>query len=124
MPHGPAGRQEINAKRPPTEAIPRSLGDLLKRPDSGSALESLARRARQQLSLWEHVQAALPSELRPAVQSCHLRPDGTLVLTATTPAWAARLRFSAGELLACCKTQYPAAETIKVRVATETGAAD
>jgi len=93
---------------------PRSLADLLKPGNSG--LGRLARQASEQSALAEVLRAGLPAELAAALLSASLRPDGTLVVTASSPAWAARLRFESAALLESCRQRAPAAARLKVRV--------
>ena len=103
---------------------PRALGDLLKpgpcgEPAAASPLGALARAAASRLVLADEIRRNLPPELAGAVVSCNLRPDGTLVVTASSPDWAARLRFEADGMLAGCRAGWPAATRVRVRVGTD-----
>jgi hypothetical protein len=61
----------------------------------------------------------LTRELADALLGASLRDDGTLVITAASPAWASRLRFEGSGLLAACRQRYPVAKRVKVRVSGE-----
>jgi hypothetical protein len=106
-----------------TSNRPRALGELLVRGLAGDAtdaspLGALARAARSRLDLADGVRARLAPDLAAAVSACNLRPDGTLVVTAVSPEWAARLRFEADGILAGCRPDWPAASRVRVRVGT------
>jgi predicted nucleic acid-binding Zn ribbon protein len=60
----------------------------------------------------------VPPALGVAITACNLRPDGTLVVTAASPEWAARLRFEADGILAGCRLTWPAATRVRIRVGT------
>jgi len=47
---------------------------------------------------------------------CNIRDDGTLVVMASSPAWAARLRFEGEQLKAICKNRGIDVQSVKVRV--------
>jgi hypothetical protein len=95
---------------------PVNLGDLFRSP--GSPLGGLARAAAGRAELLDLLRARLPAELQACLVGCNVRDDGTLTLTASSPAWAARLRFEAPGLLACCRERFPAAARVRVRSAT------
>ncbi len=99
----------------PTKNGPRALGDLL---SSEGQLGALARAASSRLDLADCARRQLPEALAPAVVSCNLRPDGTLVVTAASPEWAARLRFEADGILSGCRRDWPAAARVRFRVGT------
>jgi hypothetical protein len=62
------------------------------------------------------MRSQLPAELADGLVHCNCREDGTLVITAASPAWASRLRFETPQLLAICRDAGVQAERIKVRV--------
>lgn len=93
---------------------PQSLADLIGRP--GSALNELATRAERSLDLAATLRQGLPESLAGGLDAASLHPDGTLVVTATSPAWAARLRFEEARLLALCAGRDPPAMRLRVRV--------
>jgi hypothetical protein len=59
----------------------------------------------------------LGEPLSNGIMHCNVHDDGTLVIVATNPEWASRLRFESQHLLAVCKDFGAAASTVKVRVA-------
>ena len=100
----------------PTRSGPRALGELIK---ADSGLGALARAASSRLDLADCVRKQVAEELAAAIVSCNLRPDGTLVVTATSPEWAARLRFEADGILSGCRGDWPAAARVRFRVGTD-----
>ena len=94
---------------------PRSLGTLF---TEVKALGALAEAVERHLDLATQVRTALGEPLGSGVSACNRRPDGTLIVTATSPEWAARLRFEAEGILSACRRQFPAASRIRVRVGT------
>lgn len=97
---------------------PRSLADLF---GQGTALNALRKAADLRVSLASAVRGALEPELGAEVMSCNLREDGTLVVTASSAAWATRLRFEGERMLTACRLTFPAATRVRVRVATDAG---
>ena len=83
---------------------------------ANSPLGALARAASSRLDLADCVRRQLPPALALAIATCNLRPDGTLVVTAVSPEWAARLRFEADGILAGCRKDWPAAARVRFRV--------
>ena len=81
-----------------------SLEDLLGRGD----LAALLADARERAALTRSLRALLPAEEARELTGAHWDPDGRLVLSVRSGAWAARLRFRQNEL---------GAEHIRVRVA-------
>ena len=94
---------------------PRSLGVLFA---EVQALGVLAAAAERHVDLATQVRAALGEPLGSYVSACNLRPDGTLIVTATNPERAARLRFEAETILGACRRGFPAASRVKVRTGT------
>ncbi len=97
-----------------SENAPKPLSELIFR--AGSAVNDLARRAESAIELAAALRGALPDELAGALQAATLREDGTVVVMAVSPAWAARLRFEADTLLARCRERHPGATRLRVRV--------
>ena len=97
----------------PSRNGPRGLGELIA---ADSPLGALARAASSRLDLADCVRKQLPPALAAAIATCNLRPDGTLVVTAASPEWAARLRFEADGILAGCRQDWPAAARVRFRV--------
>ena len=93
---------------------PKSLSELMFR--SGSAVNDLARRAEASMDLAATLRAGLSPDLADALHGASLHEDGTVVVMAASPAWAARLRFEADTLLARCRERHPRAARLRVRV--------
>ena len=100
----------------PTGRGPRALGELIR---ADGELGALARAASRRLDLADCVRRQVREELAAAIVSCNLRPVGTLVVTATSPEWAAHLRFEADGILAGCRGDWPAAARVRFRVGTD-----
>ena len=98
---------------------PKSLSDLIFQP--GSALNDLARRADAATGLASALRCALAPALAAELRTATLRSDGTLVVTAVSSAWAARLRYEGERLLARCRETHPEAQRLEVRVSADTG---
>ena len=81
-----------------------SLEDLLQR----GALTTLVADARERSALTAAVRALLPAQEADELIGAHWDSDGRLVLSVSSGAWAARLRFRQAEL---------GAEHVRVRVA-------
>lgn len=80
----------------------------------------LLQRARQLKRLEEKICQLLPEGL---AENCSLMnlQNGTLTLTTASPAWAARLRFFAPELLTQLKLRYSMQlQTVRVRILPQT----
>lgn len=92
---------------------PISIGVLLG--PAAAALSDLLERAARRGRLEAAIRERLPVELAP---HCHLGnwENGTLVLVAESPAWAARLRYLAPQLQAGLRDLLPL-RTVRVRAA-------
>ncbi|MBT8422593.1 MAG: DUF721 domain-containing protein [Gammaproteobacteria bacterium] len=93
----------------------KSLSELIGA--SGSGLAGLAREARKRASLTDHLRSNISAPLGDGIQHCDLRPDGTLVVAATSPEWAAKLRYAEAELRSLCTDIGQTPMSVKVRVA-------
>jgi len=102
----------------PKKNGPQALSDLIR---ADSPLGALARAASSRLDLVDCARRQLPAELASAIVACNLRPDGTLVVTATSSEWAARLRYEADGILSGCQGNWPAAARVRFRVGTTEG---
>jgi hypothetical protein len=96
----------------------RPLSEEILRP--GSAINDLARRTEAMSELTAGLRAGLPPELAGSLRSAHVSDDGTLVVLASSSAWAARLRFEGPTLLVRCRASHPQVTRIKVRSSGET----
>ncbi|HLT90651.1 MAG TPA: DciA family protein [Woeseiaceae bacterium] len=92
--------------------IDRLLGDL-----SREGLGKLVQQARDLSGLTARLRAVLPPETRPHLVGANLREGGDLVVVASSPAWAARLRFEADTLLEAARGAGADAARLSVRVA-------
>ena len=93
---------------------PKLLSELISL--SNSPLNQLAREARSRLELTDHIRAGLPADLSAEMTSCNLDAHSTLVVRASNPAWAARLRFETERLLVLCRERPPETRSVKVKV--------
>ncbi len=93
----------------------KSLSQLIGAPHSG--LQDLDAKARLRSSLGDHLRSRLGEPLGDAISHCNIRDDGTLVIVASSPEWAARLRFEQQQLLGLARDFGATAHTVKVRVA-------
>lgn len=94
---------------------PRSIAQILEQVGN-SDLRALSARSRQAADLERHVLACLPAEL---TGQCRVGgiSAGCLRLLATTPAWAARLRFETPRLLKVFLQQgITSIQTVQVQI--------
>ena len=96
---------------------PRLLAELMR--TGQGALGRLADRAQARCDLTELLRQALTPDTAPALLGANLREDGTLVVTASSPAWASRLRFESAQLLEQAQQRLPEARRVRVRVLPE-----
>ncbi len=97
-----------------SDTEPKSLSRLVT--DPTSPLGRLATEAAARVALTDHLRAGLGDSAGSHIAGANLRDDGTLVVLATGPEWAARLRFESDRLLTLCRAVYPAAARVRVRV--------
>jgi hypothetical protein len=93
---------------------PKSLSALIS--SNKSSLGQLAQEARSRLELTDHIRMALPAELAAEMTACALDANNTLIVRASNPAWATRLRFESERLLALCRERHPETRSVKVKV--------
>ena len=93
---------------------PKSLSKLIS--SSESSLGQLAKEARSRLELTDHIRTGLPAELSAEMTACTLDANKTLIVRASNPAWAARLRFESERLLVLCRQRHPETRSVKVKV--------
>ncbi|UCG73110.1 MAG: DUF721 domain-containing protein [Chromatiales bacterium] len=72
--------------------------------------------AAARVALTDHLRNGLGESLGAHVAGANLRPDGTLVVLASGPEWATRLRFESERMLALCRAVHPAAARVRIRV--------
>lgn len=85
-------------------------------PSGNGDLADMVQHAQAMADLTGCLLRALPDELRPGLRAANVRDDGELVVIADSPAWAARLRFSADSLLAAAQAAGADVRSISVRV--------
>lgn len=85
--------------------------------EAGSPLHKLAAEAHRRVSLTDHMRNQLPESLSAGVLACNIRSDGTLVVIASSPEWANRLRFESVQLLQIGRRLEPQVQRVKLRVA-------
>ncbi len=93
---------------------PKSLSELLTSPES--KIGQLAAQARAKLDLTDHIRNGLPPDLAAELAHCTV-DDGTLIVRASGPEWANRLRFESARLLTLGRQRHPEATQVRVRVA-------
>ena len=94
---------------------PKLLSELLSSPDS--KIGQLAAQARAKIDLTDHIRKGLAPDLALEIVHCSIADDGILIIRATSPEWANRLRFESASLLTLARQQHPGATQVKVRVA-------
>ena len=85
-------------------------------PNNDGGLGDIIRHARDMGELVHKLQQALPDDMTTSIQSANIRGNGELVVLASTPAWAAKLRFEANRLMATARTTGADVTSCVVRV--------
>ena len=93
----------------------KSLENLLNPNDDGG-LGDIVRHARDMGELVHTLQRALPEDMTTSICAANIRDDGELVVLASTPAWAAKLRFEANTLIKAARQSGANVTSCKVRV--------
>jgi hypothetical protein len=93
----------------------KRLENLLK-PSNNGSLGDIIRHAREMGDLVQALQKALPYDQAPAISAANIRDDGTLVVLASSSAWAARLRFESERLMAAARSSGKTVLSCTVRV--------
>ena len=93
----------------------KSLENLLNSNDHAE-LREVIRHAQQMDRLVAALRRTLPPELGAGLAAANVREDGSLVVLASTPAWASRLRFEADLLLRAARGAGVTASSCTVRV--------
>ena len=93
----------------------KRLENLLK-PNKDGGLGEIIRHARDMGELVQSLQRQLPDETAASILAANIRDDGELVILASSPAWAAKLRFEADALLAVARKTGATVTTCTVRV--------
>jgi len=95
----------------------KSLSELISKAES--TLGQLAESASQCTELSQHLRVHLDSELAAGFLHCNMHDDETLVVVASSPEWAARLRFASSELLTLSREFGMPATRVKVKVSVQ-----
>jgi len=85
-------------------------------PNNDGELADVIRRAREMGELTHVLCARLPGEYAGAIAAANIRDDGSLVVIATSPAWASRLRYETDTLLAAARDAGRDVSQCRVRV--------
>ena len=93
----------------------KQLKNLLNPSENGD-LSELVQRAQAMSALTSALSRSLPPELAGGVVAANIREDGELVVVARSPAWAARLRFEAENMLSAARSDGHPATACTVRV--------
>lgn len=93
---------------------PKSLADIIGA--QSSEFGQLAEAAQLRANLSDYLRNNLEDSLAAGLVHCNIHDDGTLVVLASSPEWAARLRFESQQFLDLCKQQKLAVRAIKFRV--------
>ena len=86
-------------------------------PNNGGELAGVVRRARQMGELTHVLCAGLPADYAGAIAAANVRDDGSLVVIASSSAWASRLRYEAENLLEVARRHGKNVSRCSVRVA-------
>ena len=92
----------------------KSLSEIIAAKDG--SISSLAREARLREDLSTHLRTHLPEPLADGFLHCNLRQGGLLVVLATSPEWASRLRFEADRIRQLCADHGTEVTSIRIRV--------
>lgn len=94
----------------------KSLAELIGSSDTGFA--NLAGAARLRANLSDYLRNNIDKSLTGGFVHCNIRDGNTLIIIASSPEWASRLRFEAQQFIDLCRKQEVLVETVKVRVST------
>ena len=99
--------------------MPAKRLENLLNPSTGEGLGDIVRHARDMGRLVHILREALPGEDAEGILAANIRHDGELVVLASTPAWAAKLRFETDKLVEAA--QLAGNEVISCRVRVSRG---
>ena len=89
-------------------------------PNNDGGLGDIIRHAKDMGELVHTLQQALPEDMTTSICAANIRDDGELVVLASTPAWAAKLRFEANTLIKAARQSGAEITSCKVRVSRDT----
>ena len=84
--------------------------------NTDEGLGSIVRHARDMDRLLRGLREALPADEAEGILAANIRDDGELVILASTPAWAAKLRFEADGLIEAARRTGAEVSSCAVRV--------
>ena len=96
--------------------MPAKRLENLLNPSTGEGLGDIVRHARDMGRLVGALREALPGDEAEGVLAANVRHDGELVVLASTPAWAAKLRFEAEKLVEAARRTGAEVSSCRVRV--------
>jgi len=85
-------------------------------PNNDGGLGDIIRHAQDMGELGQSLQPQLPEESAANIIAANVRDDGELVVLASSPAWAAKLRFEADVLMAAARRSGAEVSSCRVRV--------
>lgn len=93
----------------------KRLQNLLNPNDDGG-LGDIIRHARDMGEIVQILQKSLPGDTAGSIRAANIRDNGELVVLASSPAWAAKLRFEADSLMAAARESGADVKCCSVRV--------
>jgi len=93
---------------------PKSLADIISK--QSSDFGQLADAARMRADLSDYLRTSLDPSLTAGFVHCNMREGGTLVVMASSPEWAARLRFESQQFIDLCQKRNIDVSNVRVRV--------
>jgi hypothetical protein len=85
-------------------------------PSDDGGLGEIIRHAQNMGELVRRLQQALPENTAASICAANIRDNGELVILASSPAWAAKLRFEAEDLMATARETGAEVTSCTVRV--------
>jgi len=92
----------------------KSLAELIG--SNNTEFANLADEARLRADLGDYLRKNIDPSLAGGIAHCNIRNDDTLIVIATSPEWASRLRFEAQQFIDLCRKRDILIRTVKVRV--------
>lgn len=92
----------------------KSLADLIASADT--KFGGLADAAQQRAELSDYLRKNIDQSIAGGISHCNIRDDDILVIIATSPEWASRLRFETQQFIGLCRKRGTLIRTVKVRV--------
>ena len=93
----------------------KRLENILK-PNNDGDLGEIIGHAQHMGELVHSLQQTLPLDMADSIRAANIRDNGELVILASSPAWAAKLRFEADKLVAAARASGAQVDSCRVRV--------